>query len=365
MPLAGVGLHYLQYCLGLRDLGVEVSYLEDNGAWPLDPRPVPDDDPGAYSVAWLREMFGAFDVPWAFVDPSGRYHGATAHEVRRRCAQADLVLNVSGSNWMGRDHRAAKAIAYVDTDSGFTQIVSATDRRFRDVLESYDLLFTFAEALGSSDSRLPADGLPWKTTRQPVWLPFWEEVRTPPGDTYTTVMNWHAYGVAEWNGEKWGQKDAEFHLVHALPNELGLAMELAVAGEVPQSELEANGWRLSDPYEVTRTIWRFRDYIAASRGELTVAKQAYVRSRCGWFSERSANYLAAGRPVVAQDTGWSAYLPTGAGLFPFSSTEEAADALRAIEADVTRHSIAARDVARTHFDASVVLGRLLSDAGVT
>lgn len=364
LPLAGVGLHYLQYCLGLRDLGVEVSYLEDTGSWPIEPQPMSDPTPGGYSVAWLRDMFGAFDLPWAYLDPLGRYHGATEPEVHSRCARADLLLNVSGGNWLEEHHRSANAIAYIDTDPGFTQIVSTTDREFRALLQGYDLLFTFAEASGSPQSRLPVDGLPWKTTRQPVWLPFWEEVASPPGDTYTTVMNWNAYGGVEWNGEMWGQKDAEFPLIWPLPNQLGLAMEIAVAGEVPIQALKASGWQLADPFEVTRTIWRFRDYIAASRGEVTVVKQGYARSRCGWFSERSANYLAAGRPVIAQDTGWSSYLPTGAGLFAFSTTDEAADAIRSVETDTAGHSAAARDVARSQFDSTIVLARLLADAGV-
>jgi hypothetical protein len=178
-------------------------------------------------------------------------------------------------------------------------------------------------------------------------------------------MNWNAYGGVEWNGEMWGQKDAEFPLIWPLPNQLGLNMEIAVAGEVPTKALEASGWQLADPFEVTRDIWRFRDYIAASRGEVTVVKQGYARSRCGWFSERSANYLAAGRPVIAQDTGWSAYLPTGDGLFAFSSTDEAVDAINTVEADVARHAAAARDIARSQFNAAIVLDRLLADAGVT
>ena len=151
-----------------------------------------------------------------------------------------------------------------------------------------------------------------------------------------------------------------------LPQRTGLPLEVAVGGDTaPRDELAAAGWRVTDPREPTRTVWTFRDYIAASRAELTVAKQGYVRARTGWFSERSANYLAAGRPVIAQDTGWSELLPTGQGLLPFTSTDEAAEALAKVEADPVGHGLAARRLAADEFDASKVLERLLSDAGVS
>jgi hypothetical protein len=179
-------------------------------------------------------------------------------------------------------------------------------------------------------------------------------------------MNWRAYDPVEWQGEIWGQKDAEFPVILDLPGRSGLPLALAIGGPgVPRERLTAEGWRLDDPLDATRTVWRFRDYIAASRGEVTVAKQCYVRSRSGWFSERSANYLAAGRPVVAQDTGWSDHLPSEKGVLAFSTAEQATEALEAVEASPEIQGVAARDVAARYFDARVVLTRLLSDAGVS
>jgi hypothetical protein len=179
-------------------------------------------------------------------------------------------------------------------------------------------------------------------------------------------MNWRAYAPVEWEGEIWGQKDAEFPVVRSLPSRLpDLDLELAVGGrDVPRDELRADGWNVSDPYEATRTVWRFRDYIAGSRAELTIAKQCYVRSGSGWFSERSANYLAAGRPVIAQDTGWSSFLPPTRGALPFTTTEQAEAAVRMVAADPAGCSRAAREVATTYFDSQIVLAKLLSDAGV-
>lgn len=365
LPLAGVGLHYLQYCLGLQALGCEVSYLEDTQSWAYHPGEDRPDDEGSYSVPWLAEMFGAFGIDWAYRDGRGRYHNATEAEVHARCARADLLLNVSGAHEPIDHHRRARVLAYVDTDPGFVQVRATREPAIHEWLGRHDILFTFAEAMGRPSCLIPDAGFEWKTTHQPVWLPFWAEVDSPPGATYTTVMNWRAYDPVEWQGQPWGQKDAEFPIVADLPARTGLPLELALGGApAPREQLAAGGWRLADPLATTRTIWTFRDYIAASRAELTVAKQCYVRSGSGWFSERSANYLAAGRPVIAQDTGWSAFVPDGRGVFAFSTTEEAEAALEAVEADPVGQAQAARAVAEKHFDAPAVLERLLSDAGV-
>lgn len=365
MPLAGVGLHYLQYCLGLRDLGCEVTYLEETGVWAYHPDEDRPDETGSYTVAWMAEMFGRFELDWAYRDGRGRYHNATEAQVHSLCASADVLLNVSGSHEPTDHHRDAQAVVYIDTDPGFVQVNATNDARTREWLEQHDLLFTFAEAMGSPTCRIPDAGLVWRTTRQPVWLPFWAEVPQPPGTTYTTVMNWRAYDPVEWRGEQWGQKDAEFPLIRSLPQRTGLPLELALGGaDAPRHELELDGWRLADPLDATRTIWHFRDYIAASRAEITVAKQCYVRSGSGWFSERSANYLAAGRPVISEDTGWSSFVATGRGAFAFSTTEQAVAALAAVEADPLGQALAARQVAVEYFDSQLVLSRLLSDIGV-
>lgn len=364
VPLGGMGLHYLQYCLGLRDLGIEVLYLEDNWGWPYDPVRRSGDGDDSYNVAWAREMFDAFDIPWAYMDTRGRYHGTTEAEVHAFCADADLLLNVSGGLNPFAHHRKAARLAYVDTDSGWGQVkIAQGDASIREMYEAHDLHFTFAEAMNAPTCRIPQVGLDWLPTRQPVHLPFWAE-RTSAGSAYTTVMNWHAYGVVHWQGERWGQKDRSFPMVLELPQRTGLDFEVAVAGPAPRDEIRAHGWRVIDPFPISRTIWDMRDYIRGSRGEIGVLKEGFVRSRSGWFAERSANYLAAGRPVVAQDTGWSTHLPTGDGLFGFSDLDEAAAAFAIIEDDFERHAEAARQIAREHFDATLVLDTLLSDAGI-
>jgi hypothetical protein len=369
MPLAGVALHYLQYCLGFRDLGVEVLYLEDGHCWPYHPRTQNYEEDPTYTVEWLRELFGSVGLRWAFQDGSGRYHGSTEEEVLDHLDGADLLLNVSGGIMPEQHHRRAKLLAMVDTDPAVSQVAALQGSpRHQRLQSSHDLYFTFAERMHADVCRIPDAGKQWITTRQPVHLPLWEaDPGRPdqPGAVYTTVMNWSAHGGYEWDGEPWGDKAAEFGVIRALPRRTGLWFELAVAGGAPTEELRAEGWEIIDPRPPTRTFWTFREYLRASRGEVGVCKQAYVRSHSGWFSERSANYLAAGRPVVTQDTGWSHLLPTGKGLFAFSSIEEAEAGLQAIEDDPVAHGQAARRLAAEHFDARDVLTRLLSDAGVT
>lgn len=366
LPLAGVALHYLQYCLGLRDLGVEVSYLEDNEAWPLLPAANEPVEDATYTVAWLTELFEHFDLPWAYKDPAGRFHGATEAEVEARCGRADLLLNVSGGATITDLHRRARAVVYVDTDPAFTQVAMCQHHGVRDWILGHDLHFTFAERIGTPGCRLPDTGVDWKPTRQPVWLPFWDGTDDEPGDVLTTVMNWKAYGVAHWEGEEWGHKDAEFHHIHGIPAATGVPCEVAVAGDdAPRADLAQAGWQVTDPRDPTRDVWVFRDFIESSLGELTVVKQGYARSVSGWFSERSANYLAAGRPVIAQDTGWAEHLlPAGKGLLAFTDAAGAEAAVRDVAADPVTHAAAARALAAAHFDATTVLERFLSDAGV-
>jgi hypothetical protein len=348
----------------MADLGVEVVYLEDHWGYAYDPELGAACPDGAYARRWLAQLFDAFDVPWAFMDGHGRYHGLTAEQAQAACDGADLVLNVSGGHLVRDHHRRARTLALVDTDPVFLQVRAALGHRaVREQYDRHDVLFTFAESIGTPGCRVPTAGYAWKPTRQPVHLPFWATDR-PPGEVYTTVMHWDAYGeTEEWEGRRLGQKKDEFPVVRPLPHRTGLPLEIAVAGPAPQAELRAEGWRVIEPMPVSRTVWDLRDYIHASRGELTVHKQAFVRSHSGWFAERSANYLASGRPVIAQDTGWSAHVPAGEGLLGFSTTDEAAAALQKVEADPAGHAAAARRVAADHFDARLVLDRLLSDAG--
>jgi hypothetical protein len=136
-----------------------------------------------------------------------------------------------------------------------------------------------------------------------------------------------------------------------------------VSAEV-RTLLQSNGWLTVDAYEMSLDPWPYRDYIRSSAAEFSVAKDMVARTRCGWFSERSACYLAAGRPVITQDTGFGRTLPTGEGLFAFQTADEVVAAIEAIRADYPRHSRAAKAIAEQYFRAESVLGGMLDSLGL-
>jgi len=206
-------------------------------------------------------------------------------------------------------------------------------------------------------------GLTWQPTRPVVVRDRWQA--QGPGDTWTTVMTWKDFDdFVQYEGVTYGTKEIEFARVEALPSQTNVKLQLAVGGTPPLERLREVGWSILDSHHVSRTAESYRQYIQGSRGEFSVAKNVYVATRSGWFSCRSVCYLAAGLPVVVQDTGFSDLIPTGQGLFAFTDLPEAARALKTVESDYSFHQEAARDLARTHFDSDLVLGRMLEHIGL-
>jgi hypothetical protein len=366
-PLAGMTSYFLQYVLGFQRLGHDVYYLEDNGACPYDPRADSVTMDVSYTVRYLQRHFEAHGLGerWAYRDYNGNYYGLSAERVRELLRTADLLVNVSVANVLTEEHRQARRTVLIDTDPPFRQIALAQgDAGTRELLAAHDVLFTFAENIGGPGWRIPLNGrFQWHPTRQPVVLDLWEPVFDPRAEALTTVMNWTSYASVAFQEEEYGQKDVEFMRVLDLPRRVRQPLELALAHPAaPRELLLAHGWRLTDPLAVSRDLWSYRDYIARSRGEFSVAKNAYVRSWSGWFSERSTCYLALGKPVVTQDTGFSQVLPVGEGLLPWRTLEEAVAAIEALNADYERHCHAARAIAETCFDSNRVLTELLEVA---
>ena len=373
-PLGGVSWDYLAYVDGFRRLGAEVLYLEDTGGWFYQPAAETfTDDPRA-NLAYLEQALAridAADLAWAVRAPDGTLHGPGASAVAGFCRGADLFLNVSGSCWLRDDYRGARRTAYLDTDPGFTQAklqavehgTATDDQRFSAALvREHDRFLTYAEGIDDGACRVPPCGLAWKPTRQPIVLDRWRVEPPPAGAAYTTVMSWaHGNAAPVIDGVARAGKDAEMMRFLDLPARAGVPLELAVGGVPPREQLAAHGWRVVDAWPCSTTMDVYQDYLRRSRGEWSVAKQVYVVLRSGWFSTRSAAYLASGRPVVVQDTGWSAHYPTGDGLFAFSTLDEAAAGLAAIESDYARHSAAARAVAERELEAGRVLAQLLRD----
>ena len=377
-PLGGVSWDYIAYVAGFARLGHEVFYLEDTGNWLYDPRSQTFTDDIAFNVRYLTDAFAFVGAPldthWAVRSPDGIYHGAAQATVERFCQQADLFLNVSGSCWLREGYRGARRTAYLDSDPCYSQAkLCAVERGTASddvaysvaLIRAHDCFLTFAENIGAPSCRIPDCGLRWLPTRQPIVLDHWPMRFDRSAEAFTTVMSWKTdVTLPSIDGTTYGGKDVEFAKFIDLPRHTSSPLEVAVAGRAPFDDLRARGWRIVDPQRHSGTMAQYREYLAGSRGEWSVAKNAYVASRSGWFSCRTAAYLALGKPAVVEDTGFSAHYPTGAGLFAFNTLEEAAAGLATVNADYRYHCQAARDLGEREFAAESVLNKLLRDVGL-
>jgi hypothetical protein len=374
MPFAGVAWQVLQYLEGLRRLGHEVFYLEDTGRWPYDPeRETVSDDAGptlAY-MAPLLERVG-LDASWAYRDvvEDRKIHGVSEEELQQVLASADALINVSGVTDLQDEHLQVPVRIYLETDPVLPQIEVEQGNEFTiGLLAAHTHHFTYGENIGAPDCDMPIGPFRYFPTRPPVVLDWWP----PPGDDFaagpfTTVSNWEQTDKdIEWRGRlyRWS-KHAEFERFLDVPAALDRPLELALAldDENTIARLEAAGWRVVPAGPLSKDIDRYRDYIRSSAGEFSVAKEQYVKLRTGWFSDRTACYLACGKPAVVQDTAFDRALPTGEGLFAFGSIDDVVAAFAEIDADYPRHSRAARALAEEYLDSDRVLGRLLEDAGL-
>lgn len=370
-PWGGVTWCSLMYLLGLRDLGHEVWYLEDTCECNYDPDANSMATDPAYALRYIDESLAPFELSgrWCYVDYLGNHHGIAAEEWKKVCASADLLVVLSGGVWNWREeYRRIPGRVFIDSDPAFTQLAiagayreAATDEKKRwyvDFFREYTHLFTFGNSIGTEHSPVPTSGFAWLPTWQPVCTEYWKPSELPWRPVWTTVMTW----VIESFKDVGGNKDQEFLKVLDLAGraraQRGPELELAVNG--PTEFLRGHGWRCVDAFAVSRDLWRYHSYLASSRAEFSVAKHTYVETRSGWFSDRTECYLATGRPAVVQNTGFSHWLPTGQGLIAWSTPEEAWEAIREVECDYARHARAARQIALEHFDASRVLGSLLS-----
>ncbi|MHC4947368.1 MAG: glycosyltransferase family protein [Planctomycetota bacterium] len=368
-PLGGVAWDYLQYVLGLARLGHDVYYVEDTEQWPYDARhgrSSPDCDFNVRYLGGLLERFGLGDR-WAYrVGWPLAWHGLPDGRREEVIASADLLVNVSGSLGRPAAYRHTRRMAYIDSDPVFTQVKLAKGQEhFRRIVDLHDVHFSFGERMGDTDL-VPGTGHAWRPTRQPVVLSEWHP-DAPRRDVYTTVMNWTSYKPIEHAGRTYGQKDVELRRFLDLPARVApVRLEVAVGSgktrRPPRELLAHRGWLVADPCDVCPDLDAYRRYVEGSRAEWSVAKNGYVAGRPGWFSCRSACYLAAGRPVIVQDTGFDGVLPVGRGILTFRDLDEAAEAVRAVERDYDAHAEAALAIARAYFDAGTVLARLLETA---
>ena len=376
-PFAGVAWQVLHYLEGFRRLGFDVHYVEDTGDWPYDPEQNAITADCTYTVHYIARLMTWCGLPgrWAYraAAQEGRWFGMPQSEVARLLARADALVNLTGATVLRDEHLRVPVRIYLETDPVLPQIEVAQGRRFTiDLLAAHTHHFSYGENLGAADCLVPVERFDYRPTRQPIVLDWWTppaDAPAPPAGRFTTVASWQQAGKdIDWGGETYfWSKHLEFLKFLDLPRRTGQRLELALAcgdAEVVRL-LRSHGWGVVDALALSRNILPYRDYLLGSAGEFTVAKDQNIRLRSGWFSDRSACYLAAGKPVITQDTGFDNVLPTGRGLFAFRTMEDVLAALEAIAADYPAHSRAAREIAAEYFAAEKVLDRLCAEAGLS
>ncbi len=376
MPIAGVIWQHVHYIVGLQRLGHDVYYIEDSARIPYNPQTFDTNNDFTYAAQVLGQLAREFDFEgrWSFCArylPELPTAGLSLTRIRRLYREADAILNVCGTQEFNDDLLQSDRILYVESDPGVEQI--KVDKKVRSTVEylgKHRALFTFGENIGTDRFPVPLHKLRWFPTRQPIVTDLWKTSRAPGAAAlFTSIANWSTSGLKdiEWRGETYlWSKSREFLRFVAAPKKSGEPFELAtdIKDEKTRNKFLANNWRFRRPHEMSVDYWDYRNYIRHSKGEFTVAKDQYVRLHTGWFSDRSACYLAAGRPVITQETGFTDHYGGDGGLFAFDSLGEIAEAVRAINADYRKHSRAARAVAREVFEAEKVLADLLARAGI-
>ena len=389
-PYAGMAWMHMQIVVGLVRLGYDAYYFECSSDWPYDPirqRKVGDSEYAAPYLQSVAESFGVGER-WAYRRSYSdkAWLGPAGARAERLLATADATLNVAGATVLSEEGLTPRRCVYFGTDPVVHEAAYAAGDAFtRTLIDAHDDCVTYGENIGQPDCVIPPLPRLRATTRQPVLMDMWRS-GPPRRDTFTTVGNWQQLGrdvCLDGKRYHWS-KHHEFLKFVDVPARTKQPIELAVnlAERLPiraegneavpaigligdgRTLLEQHGWTLADAAAFSRDPWAYREYVRDSRGEFTVARDLNVRTRSGWFSERSACYLAAGRPVITQDTGLRRIFPTGEGLFVFDTVDDVDAAFDAIQSDYPKHSQAAQAIAHEYFDAETVLTRLMAALGI-
>jgi hypothetical protein len=372
IPMAGIAWQALHYVLGLRRLGFDVWYIEDSGANPYDPRQQSIVEDCTYNVSFVRAMMERFDLGdrWAYWDAaSDHVYGISKERLQALYGEADALYNLCGATRLREEHMKCPIRVFVDTDPVFEQAkIAARAPESLAYLGAHTHRFTYGENLGNPDCPVPMGEFAWKKTRPPVLVDLWDAGCVAAGPYFTTIATWENKGKdITVGGEtyRWS-KHINFLNYLDLPRQMLQPFRLAMAPPTPEigARVRAGGWDIVDPVPISADMQHYRDFIVTSRSEFTVAKDIYVRPNSGWFSDRSVCYLAAGRPVITQETGFSKFVETGRGLFPFSSLEEIREAVAQINADYAKQSVGAIEVAYEFFDADSVLRKLVAESDI-
>jgi hypothetical protein len=372
-PFGGQTWLYLNWLRGLAANGHEVWYVEDDTVWPYDPAQDTITDDCRYAVRHVEQSLERVGLGgmWAYrlADRPDACWGLSCRELDDLYRSCDALLNVVGGTDLRDEQMAARYRVYVETDPVTNELrLDEGDEHTRLAYANHHAIVTYGENYGAADCGVPLCGLMFHKTRQPIDLELWPYAFEPSAKYFTTIGNYRHEGQdVTWRGEtyRWS-KHHEWEKFLDLPRRTTQPFELAMkCGPDDQRLLERHGWRVVPPFEMSLDVFgRYPEYFRRSRAELTVAKDQNVRLRSGWFSERDACYLASGKPVVTQDTGFGGVIPTGQGLFAFTTAEEALAAIEAINSDYAGHCRAARELAEEHFDARKVAGKMLADLGM-
>jgi hypothetical protein len=374
VPFAGQTWLYLSWLRGLADLGHDVWYVEDDTVWPYDPVANAVTDDCSYAVAHLERAMERIGLPgrWAFrlADREGACWGLSEGELDELYRSCDALLNVVGATDLRDAQLEAPFRVYVQTDPVTAELrLAGGDAHTKEAFDAHDVIVTYGENYGADDCGVPLNGHRYLKTRQPVALDFWSFAYDPRSPHFTTIGNYRQSGSdVVWNGERYSwSKHEQWERIADLPERTEQSFHMAMLpdDEPDRRFLRDRGWEVSSPFSMSLDVFgAYPDFIRGSRAELTVAKDQNVRLRSGWFSERDACYLASGKPVVAQDTGFGCALPTGEGLFAFTTADDVLAAIEAINSDYERHCRAARELAEAYFAAPKVAGRMLEDVGL-
>jgi hypothetical protein len=368
-PLGGMASWVLQYLVGLDRLGHEVWFVEkaDGPDACFDPTTGTMGDDASYGVEQISDLLDRVGLRGrlCFVDVADQYHGVCRRTIDGVFEDADLFIDMGTHGAWLTEARGAGQRVLLDGEPGFTQIKLQRRVAAGEPLPCYDRWFTTGRNVGTEGNRVPTLGLQWEHVWHPVATELFAHTRPVPGGApFTTVMNWRSHAEVELAGVTYGHKDLEFPRFESLPAHTSAPLEIAVAGPAPRRHLEDLGWHVRHGHDVSRSFDDFAAYIEQSAAEFGVCKNAFVALDTGWFSDRSAAYLASGRPVILQDTGFGDHLPTGEGLFAVRTVDESVAAIEAITDDWSRHSEAAAKIAYQFLDASVVLRGFLETLGI-
>jgi len=370
LPLAGMSLYCLHYIRGLMELGYDVYYVERQSYRDqcYDPTTGETTNHPTYGLEYLERVAGRIGMArgnFTFIGLDGTCHGGGWDALRLTIQRADFVLALADATWFDELALCPNRI-FIDGDPFFTQheMIQANGRLAASV-RAYNHLFTYAARIGLADCSVPETGDQWRPTRPVVATSLWTVRPTQSSDPITTIMNWRSGTDIVHNGRRFGYKGPEFRRFIDLPQRTGRRVAVALGGpDAPRDEIRSKGWELVNPLQVTKNLETYREFIDRSWADLGIAKEAYVVSRSGWFSDRSTCYLASGRPVLHQDTGYTDWLDPSRGVLPFTDMASLLDGVERLETDHESHARAARRIAEDHFEASRVMDELLKEVDI-